>query len=170
MAPEASLSNVLSERYGAGYVTADPLPDKYPHAQSLKLFFPEDYSVFPDGYFDVILHNHVLEHIPGTYKDHLPEFARLLANGGTMIFSVPGPYYDQETREGGENLPTDKERLEQFLQGDHFKLFGGDFVEFLEKMPGGELLQDGIDDEFRASVSVRPGKAKFFIWKKADGE
>lgn len=166
MAPEASLASQLGDRFAAGYVTADPVPEKYPHAECLKLFFPQDYAIFPDGYFSIIIHNHVMEHIPGTYTDHLAEFSRILASGGKMIFSVPGPYKGQKTREGGELLETDEERLEQFLQEDHFKLFGDDLEEFVNKMPEGELIADGIDDQFRASVSVRPGKAKFFIWRK----
>jgi len=166
LAPEASLSPVLAARYGAGYVTADPVPEKYPHAKCLALYFPQDYSVFPDNYFSVILHNHVLEHIPGTFRDHLKAFDRLLEPGGHMIFSVPGPYAGMPTREGGELLPTDADRLEQFLQEDHFKVFGDDFVEYVRDLPGGQLLPDGIDDRFRAKVSVRPGKARFFVWKK----
>jgi len=83
-----------------------------------------------------------------------------------MIFSVPGPYLDKVTVEGGELLASDEERLEKFLQEDHYKLLGADFVEFLRNMEGGELLPDGITPEVREVLSVRPGKAPFFIWWK----
>ena len=166
LAPERFLHAWLQEMFGAGYMTADAEPERYPHASALRLRLPDGFQVFPQGYFDVILHNHVLEHIPGSYKEHLGSFVRVLAPGGVMIFSVPGPYMDRETREGGEFFKTDAERLEAFLQEDHFKLLGADFVEYLEAMPGGSLLDDGVTDARRAQIAVRPGKARFFVWRK----
>lgn len=83
-----------------------------------------------------------------------------------MIFSVPGPYMDRKTEEGGEDLPSDAERLARFRQEDHFKLFGSDFVDHLRAMAGGQLVPDGMTDERRAQIAVRPGKAPFFIWRK----
>ncbi len=166
LAPEPSLSPVLSKKLGAGYICADASPERYPHAACLRLFFPDNFSIFPNNYFDAILHNHVLEHIPGHYGDHLIAFTRLLKPGGRMIFSVPGPYMGQQTIEGGENLASDAERLEKFLQGDHFKLLGADFVDFIDKMPDGHAIADGISDELRKSLNVRPKKAPFFIWQK----
>ena len=166
LAPEAAIHNDLKSRLGAAYLTADPFPEKYPHAQCLKIFFPQDYEIFPNGYFTTILHNHVLEHIPGSFENHLLSFKRLLRVGGKMIFSIPGPYEDRKTIEGGEKLATDQERLEQFLQEDHFKLFGNDFVEKLASIEGCSLLKDEITDEIRQSICVRPGKAKIYIWQR----
>lgn len=166
LAPEPWLYPLLQERLSAGYITADAFPEVYPHAPCLKLFFPQDFDLFPDGYFNAILHNHVLEHIPGHYGDHLKAFARLLAPGGKMIFSIPGPYKGMQTREGGEHLKTDAERLEQFLQEDHYKLFGDDFAGTLASLEGGDVIPDGVSDEDRAAISVRSGKAKFFIWQR----
>ncbi len=166
LAPEASLYAKLKPALGGGYITSDAAPERYPHAPCLKLFFPQDFDMFPDGYFDAILHNHVLEHIPGHYGDHLRAFTRLLTPGGKMIFSIPGPYRGQKTIEGGEHFETDAERLEKFLQEDHFKLIGDDLLETLDALPGGARVAEGIDDECRATMSVRPGKAPFFIWQR----
>jgi SAM-dependent methyltransferase len=166
LAPEAFLCPVLRKRLGKGYVAADAAPERYAHASAVKLVLPGDFDAFGEGHFRAILHNHVLEHIPGRYRDHLAAFARWLMPGGVMIFSVPGPYGQQETREGGEFLSSDAERLELFLQEDHLKLFGRDFAIHLAQMPGGTLLPDGVTDERRAELGVRPGKAPFFIWRK----
>ena len=119
-----------------------------------------------EGWTGALTSKYVLEHIPGHYKDHLERFIRMLQPGGVMVFSVPGPYLDQETTEGGEHLNTDRERLEKFKQEDHFKLFGRDFVKYLAEMENCELISDGITDEFRQSVSVRKGKATFYILRK----
>lgn len=56
----------MRSSYGGGYYCCDPFPDKYPYASCLKLFLPDDSRIFTDRYFDLILHNHVLEHIPGS--------------------------------------------------------------------------------------------------------
>ncbi len=169
LAPEKSLYPLLKDLFGAGYMPADANPTKYTHTKVLKLFFPKDFEIFPEDYFDVILHNHVLEHIPGHYKNHMNSFFKILKPGGLMIFSVPGPYFNENTREGGEHLATDQERVEKFFQEDHFKIFGRDFVEFISQTSDGILIPDGITDEIRASCGVRPGKAPFFIWKKISG-
>ncbi len=166
LAPEPWLFPKLKEELTSGYLCADPSPKTYPHAPCLKLYFPQDFSLFPDGYFTAILHNHVLEHIPGHYGDHLKEFTRLLAPGGKMIFSIPGPYKGQPTKEGGEHLATDAERLEQFLQEDHYRLFGDDFEPTMEALPDGVFWKDALTDEARAALSVRPRKAPFFIWQR----
>ncbi len=166
LAPEPALFPLLQRRLGAGYICADASPQRYPHARCLKLFFPKNFDIFPDGYFNAILHNHVLEHIPGHFGDHLTGFARLLKPGGRMIFSIPGPYMGRQTIEGGEHLDSDGERLEKFLQEDHYKLFGADFVDFIEAIPGGRRVDEGVSDEMRTQLNVRPKKAPFFIWQK----
>lgn len=166
LAPEPCLQPALDEVIGSGYICADASPERYPHAECLKLFFPGDFKIFPQGYFDAVLHNHVLEHIPGHYGDHLTAFSRLLKPGGRMIFSVPGPYKTRLTEEGGEHFKSDAERLDRFLQEDHFKIFGADFVQFLDQMPGGFVVPDGISNELRKELNVRPNKAPFFIWEK----
>jgi SAM-dependent methyltransferase len=165
-APEACLHPVLLERFGAGYVTADIAPHRYPHAEALEIALPDGVSIFPDGYFEAVLHNHVLEHVPGHWRDHIAALMRIVKPGGLMIFSVPGPYMDRDTVEGGELLASDRERLEKFLQEDHFRLFGRDLESHLESLAGTALLADGVTDAKRAELGVRPGKAPFFILRK----
>lgn len=167
LAPEECLYPLLKEKFGDGYITADAAPERYPHAEAQTLTLPDDFDTFPAGHFDAILHNHVLEHIPGSYRDHLEGLVRWLSPGGLMIFSVPGPYLDRLTREGGEHFRSDAERIELFRQADHYKLFGRDFVDHVETMAGGKRLPDGVTDERRAELAVRPGKAPFFVWRKA---
>ena len=87
------------------------------------------------------MHNHVLEHIPGTFRDHLPGFARILKPGGKMIFSVPGPRMQQMTEEGGEHLDAE-ERVARFGTPVHLKQFGRDLPDFLREMPGGSFEWD----------------------------
>ncbi len=166
LAPEFPFYKFLSSTFGGGYILADPRPVKYPHAKVMKLSFPDSYSVFPEEYFDVILHNHVLEHIPGHYKDHLEFMLSLLSPNGYMIFSVPGPFLETETLEGGEFEASDQARLEKFHQEDHLKIFGHDFETHLGNLKNARLFHDGITNDIRANHHVRPNKAPFFILQK----
>ncbi len=166
LAPERMLANKLLSNKNLNYVASDPRTGSYNWTRIMRLFLPDDFKVFHDGYFDFILHNHVLEHIPGTYVDHLAEFQRILAPGGAMIFSIPGPAMARQTVEGGEHFETDAERLEKFGQEDHFKQFGGDLVETLEKTPGMNFSFDGIDEAGRAKLSIAKNSNRFLIWTK----
>ncbi len=167
MAPEPSLFPVLSQRLGAAYTVSDAEPERYPYAPCLRLSFPQDFKQFPDGYFHGIIHNHILEHIPGHYGDHLQEFARLLAPGGRMVFSFPGPYSGVDTIEGGEFMATDEERIFEFGMPEHIKIFGPDFYDVYTGVPGGFAMNDGVTDELRASLNVRPGMAPFHVWQRS---
>ncbi|MDA8869784.1 methyltransferase domain-containing protein [Rhizobiaceae bacterium] len=167
LAPEPCIYPLLAKRFSEGYRTADAAPERYAHAPAESMRLPDDLGRFADGTFDAILHNHVLEHIPGHYGDWLPPFLRWLKPGGRMIFTIPGPYDLAQTKEGGENLATDAERLEHFLQEDHFRLFGREFEPWLAALEGGELEPDPVSDDRRAELGVRPGKGRVFVWRRA---
>lgn len=169
MAPEPSLYPVLAKRFGAAYIVSDAEPERYPYAQCLRLKFPQDFDHFPDGFFTGIIHNHILEHLPGHYGDHFVEFARLLAPGGRMIFSFPGPYNDIDTKEGGEFLPSDADRAREFGVPEHIKIFGDDFYDIYTKVSGGFAMNDGVTDTLRAQLNVRPGMAPFHVWQRDGG-
>ncbi len=136
LAPEEMTHRYLSVAIGKGYVCSDLSPSKYPHAQCLKLPLPDGFDMFPDEYFDLIVHNHVLEHIPGDFRDHLAQFIRLLNQKGHMIFTVPGVSNTALTIQGGEHLPSDRERIRIHGQSDHFKSFGYDLIEWFYDAPG----------------------------------
>lgn len=46
---------------------------------------------FPDGSFDVVISNHVIEHVGGaeSQKRHLEEMSRVLSDGGTIYLACP---------------------------------------------------------------------------------
>jgi phosphoglycolate phosphatase len=136
LAPEEVTHEYLIKAYGSGFITADLFPQRYEHAQCLKLHLPEGFEIFPDGYFDLIVHNHVLEHIPGSFRSHIDEFHRLLAKDGVMAFTIPDYRITigvKDTVEGGENLATDEDRLREHGLEDHYKSFGTDLIDYLQK-------------------------------------
>lgn len=169
LAPERMLAGKLMANRDLTYLVSDPRTDSYNWTRLMRLFLPDDFKVFHDGYFDAILHNHVLEHIPGSFVDHLAEFRRILAPGGVMIFSLPGPRMSILTEEGGEHIDDPAERLRRFGQDDHLKLFGRDLIETMENSPGMGFQWDGLSDEDRAGMSIPPGSNRFMIWQKLGG-
>lgn len=163
LAPEKMTYDYLYPVFGSGYYASDLFPEKYIHANVLKLNLPMDLEIFPCGYFDLIIHNHVLEHIPGSFKEHLDSFVSLLAPKGHMIFTIPGVDLHRNTIEGGEYLQSDAERLLQFGQEDHYKSFGNDLIEHLNNLPGA-LMKDNINSLLRKEICAV--KDSIYIFKK----
>lgn len=84
---------------------------------------------FEDNSYDVILCNHVLEHIPDDTKA-MQELYRILKPGGWGIFQIPQDLSREKTFE--DNSITDKkERAKIFGQYDHVRVYGRDFFEKL---------------------------------------
>lgn len=80
---------------------------------------------FNDNEFDVILCNHVLEHIPDDTKA-MQELYRVLKIGGMGIFQIPQDLSRATTFE--DHSITDKaERAKIFGQYDHVRIYGRDY-------------------------------------------
>lgn len=85
---------------------------------------------FEDNSFDVILCNHVLEHIPNDTKA-MQELYRILKPGGMGIFQIPQDTKRATTFE--DNSITDKkERTKIFGQYDHVRIYGLDYFDKLK--------------------------------------
>ena len=86
---------------------------------------------FADNTFDVILCNHVLEHIPDD-KIAMKELFRVMKPGGWGIFQVPQDLKREHTFE--DNSITDKqERARIFGQYDHVRIYGRDYFDRLRE-------------------------------------
>jgi SAM-dependent methyltransferase len=164
LAPEAATHSYLFSVFGSGYYAADLTPSRYPHAQTLKLALPRGFDIFPDNYFDLIVHNHVLEHIPGNYQHHIRRFAEILKPGGRMVFTIPAIRMDSLTVEGGENLPTDEARLRAHGQADHLKTFGRDFLDYMDSLQGGTFETASVSNDVRQEV-IAPNDPVFVFQK-----
>jgi SAM-dependent methyltransferase len=87
---------------------------------------------FQDNYYDLILCNHVLEHIPEDQKA-MQEMYRVLKPGGTLIAQVP--LQENRTQTFEDNSITDKAtRTEIFGQYDHVRIYGTDYYTRLESV------------------------------------
>lgn len=87
---------------------------------------------FPDNSFDVILCNHVLEHIPEEEKA-MGELFRVLKPGGWSILQVPIDHNREITLED-DRICTPEDRQKYYGQSDHVRMYGRDYPERLGKV------------------------------------
>jgi len=87
---------------------------------------------FEDNSFDVILCNHVLEHIPNDTKA-MQELFRIMKVGGMGIFQVPQDLSRATTFED-DSITDRKERSKIFGQYDHVRVYGQDYFEKLRSI------------------------------------
>jgi len=78
----------------------------------------------PDALFDVIVCNHVLEHVDD--KRALAEMYRILKPNGFCIITVPIIESWDKTYENAA-VHTESERFMHFGQSDHIRIYGRDF-------------------------------------------
>ncbi len=87
---------------------------------------------FKDNSFDVILCNHVLEHIPDDTKA-MTELYRVLKPGGWGIFQIPQDLDRDKTFED-DSITDKKERTKIFGQYDHVRIYGRDYFNKLRSV------------------------------------
>ena len=87
---------------------------------------------FQDNEFDVILCNHVLEHIPDDTKA-MQELYRVLKVGGYGVFQIPQDLKRDRTFED-DTITDKKERAKIFGQYDHVRIYGRDYFEKLRSI------------------------------------
>ncbi|RZN82790.1 MAG: class I SAM-dependent methyltransferase [Winogradskyella sp.] len=87
---------------------------------------------FDDNSYDIILCNHVLEHIPDDTKA-MEELYRVMKPGGYGIFQIPQDLNRETTFE--DDSITDKvERAKIFGQYDHVRVYGRDYFDKLRSI------------------------------------
>ena len=125
-APEQAFYKRFRKMTNLDYVTTDlesPLADV--KADICKL-------PFKDNEFDIILCNHVLEHIPDDTKA-MQELYRVLKPGGMGVFQIPQDLSRETTFE--DDSITDKtERAKIFGQYDHVRIYGRDYFDKLRSI------------------------------------
>lgn len=87
---------------------------------------------FQSNEFDVILCNHVLEHIPDDTKA-MQELYRILKPKGLGIFQIPQDL-NRETTFEDDSITDRTERARIFGQYDHVRIYGRDYFEKLRRI------------------------------------
>ena len=109
---------------------------------------------FNDNSFDVVLCNHVLEHIDDDHQA-LKELYRVLKKGGWGIIQVPLDQ-DREKTFQDNSITSKKERTQIFGQYDHLRIYGLDYFDLLKSVgflvkptPYARRFSDSEIDRFR---------------------
>ncbi|MCF1420185.1 class I SAM-dependent methyltransferase [Mangrovimonas futianensis] len=87
---------------------------------------------FDDNTYDVILCNHVLEHIPDDTQA-MKELYRVMKPGGWGVFQIPQDLNRVTTFED-DSITDKKERAKIFGQYDHVRVYGRDYFDKLRSI------------------------------------
>jgi len=151
VAPERNLQRVLMTCPNIDYLSIDL---KSPLAM-VKMDTAE--IKYEDNSFDVIICNHVLEHIPDDRKAK-SELYRVLKPAGWAILQVPISLLLNETYED-PTVTTPEEREKVFGQSDHVRIYGRDYKDRLEKV-GFSVEVYNFTKEFGESTTHKYGLLK----------
>lgn len=125
VAPEPALSAVIGKHSNIDYLTAD--------LNSASAMVKMDITEidYPDQSFDVIICNHVLEHIIDDSRA-MSELRRVLKSGGWGILQVPISLSLAQTYEDFSITdPTEREQV--FGQSDHVRIYAIDYLDRLKE-------------------------------------
>jgi SAM-dependent methyltransferase len=123
VAPEQCFYTRFQKLKNLTYITADlesPLAEVKLDVQAMP---------FASEEFDVVICNHVLEHVQDDNKA-MAEIYRVLKPDGYAILQVPTDYSMEKTYED-PSITDPKERQKHFHQHDHYRLYGRDYLERL---------------------------------------
>ncbi len=129
-APEQMFYDRFSEAPNISYNPCDLFPKRYDFGGKVKVKKVDITKIpHPDNFFDVILCNHVLEHIPDDALA-MSELFRVLKKGGWAILMVPFDSKREKTYEDF-SITSEEGRLKAFGQKDHVRLYGKDYKDRL---------------------------------------
>ena len=155
-APEAHLSQLL-RRLSGQYLTADLFDRNVDRKIDVTDIPIEENS------FDLVLCNHVLEHVPDDRRA-MSELLRVTKPGGLCLLQVPIAPDMQETYED-DTILGEEDREREFGQFDHVRVYGADYVDRLkavgfevdEWLPPGDIIDSaGLNEREKLFVCTKP--------------
>lgn len=122
VAAESQLEKRFKKVFTGNYLTAD----LFSPSAMVKMDITD--IKYPDESFDVIICNHVLEHVPDDRKA-MSELHRVLKKDGWAVLLVP--VGDRDTTYEDFSIKSKPARLKAFGQIDHVRMYGRDYVDRL---------------------------------------
>jgi SAM-dependent methyltransferase len=127
IAPENQLYKRFTRLSNIEYYPIDINPEQYgPKTKNMDITALD----YPDNFFDVVICNHVLEHVPDD-KKAMSEMFRVLKKGGWALLNVPLNNKMDKTFED-DSITDRKKREEIFGQVDHVRVYGNDYKDRLK--------------------------------------
>jgi SAM-dependent methyltransferase len=162
-APEKRLSKLITSQNPILYEKCD----LFPKGLDIKCVNILDIP-YSDGSFDLVIANHVLEHVPDDLKA-LAEIHRIIKPGGYAILQTPFSAKLHKTW-SDEGVDNDHARLIAYGQDDHVRLYGRDiFDRFTTTNLTPNLLHHkDILPSYDSRVYGVNAAEPFFLFKKED--
>jgi len=153
IAAEECFSNIFTQLFGDNYITADI---NNPNAM-IKM----DLTAIPfeNDTFDIVICNHVLEHVPDD-KKAMNEIYRVLKKDGWAILLVP--IFDLDNTYEDWSITTDEGRLQAFGQIDHVRKYGRDYLDRLKSV-GFDVMEIPIHEIATPVENTKFGLSKINI-------
>ncbi len=145
-APEYHIKKLIMSNINIDYYTGDIVPGRAMHVTDITNLIQ-----FPDKTFDLVICNHVMEHIPDEAKA-VDEIKRVLKDNGKWVFSFP-ICTDIELTYEDKSITSPDDRLREYGQKDHVRLYGRDYkrrfeaygLKITEYSPKNYFSKDDID-------------------------
>lgn len=134
-APERHLSRLIEEADPQEYIKCDLHPWSEDILMADLAALP-----FPESHFDLLIANHVLEHVDDDRRA-VAEIVRVLKPGGYAILQTPYSSVLENTWED-EGIRSAEARLQAFGQEDHVRLYGKDVFE--------RIARQGLESRVRS--------------------
>ncbi|MFB6453962.1 class I SAM-dependent methyltransferase [Chitinophaga sp. Hz27] len=128
IAPEKNLSREFLSADLDGYICGDKFTFGYNYPAHVRYVDVLELD-FPENHFDLVICNHVLEHIPDD-STAMKQIYRVLKPGGEAVLQVPISANSASTLEDFA-VVSDEGRKELFGQEDHVRIYGQDYVQKL---------------------------------------
>lgn len=161
VAPEKVIREKFLKMSLANYTCIDLKTEGYNYPEGV-LDMDLCNTAFDSESFDLIICNHVLEHIPDD-KKAMNEIFRILTTGGKAILQVPIALSLKKTYENTD-IKTKEERENHFGQYDHVRLYGIDYKEKLESC-GFSVDLVNISEE-HPKLGLNPNENIYICYKK----
>jgi SAM-dependent methyltransferase len=163
-APEEMFYHIFSNHPDLVYTACDLFPEMYDYTGPIRISKADITSIpFPSDSFDVIICNHVLEHIPDD-RQAMKELRRVLKPDGWCILQVP---LDQTRRKTYEDfsITTPRGRKKAFGQSDHVRWYGQDYEDRLVEAGFTVKVDDFVkkySPQEMHRLGIKPGEMIFF--------
>lgn len=126
IAPEACFIPRFEKIHGSDYITADI------ESPLAKVKMDIHKMPFDDNIFEVVLCNHVLEHVNDDIEA-MKEIARVLRPGGFAILQVPFFHPIPDATVSDPSITDRRTRERLFGQDDHVRRYGKDYAKRIER-------------------------------------
>lgn len=162
IAPESNLSKYLMMHTNVEYTAGDKRCEGYAYPDYVQDVDIMDLHDIADNTYDVLVCNHVLEHVPDDIVA-MKELQRVMKPDGIAILQIPYAQKLEKTFED-KTILTSEARFEAYGQNDHVRLYGMDYKDRLESA-GFSVKISEISKDYPAKYGLNCDENLFVCYK-----